>query len=30
MVFETRWFGDATMYLTAIGPGADVKIVRGN
>jgi hypothetical protein len=30
MVFETRWFGDATMYMTAVGPGADIKIVRGN
>lgn len=30
MAFETRWFGDATMYLTGIGPGSDVKIARGN
>jgi Protein of unknown function (DUF3108) len=22
MAFETRWFGDAIMYLTAIGPGS--------
>ena len=27
--FETRWFGDATMYLTGVGPGADIKIARG-
>jgi hypothetical protein len=27
--FETRWFGDATMYLTAAGPGADVKLAAG-
>jgi hypothetical protein len=30
MMFETRWFGDATMYLTGIGPGSDVRIARGN
>lgn len=30
MAFETRWFGEATMYLTGIGPGADVKIAQGN
>lgn len=30
MTFETRWFGNATMDLTAVGPGADVKIARGN
>ena len=30
MVFETKWFGDATMYLTGIGPGSDVQLVRGN
>lgn len=23
MSFETRWFGDATMYLTAAGAGED-------
>lgn len=23
MAFETRWFGDATMYLTTIGPASD-------
>lgn len=26
MSFETRWFGDATMYLTAAGPRADVAV----
>jgi hypothetical protein len=30
MTFETKWFGEATMYLTGLGPGADVKIARGN
>jgi hypothetical protein len=25
MQFETRWFGDATMYLTSSGPGADLE-----
>jgi hypothetical protein len=30
MTFETRWFGDATMYLTAIGAGASITIARGN
>jgi hypothetical protein len=30
MSFQTRWFGDATMYLTAIGPGSDIKVARGN
>lgn len=30
MAFETRWFGDATMYLTAVGPGAGVAIAGGN
>ena len=29
VVFETRWFGDATMYLTGIGPGSDLRIARG-
>ena len=28
LTFETRWFGDATMYLTGIGPGADIKIAK--
>jgi hypothetical protein len=26
MTFETRWFGDATMYLTGVGSGADIKV----
>jgi hypothetical protein len=30
MAFETRWFGDATMYLTGIAATADWKIARGN
>jgi hypothetical protein len=30
MSFETKWFGDATMYLTRVGPGADLKVARGN
>lgn len=29
MAFETRWFGDAIMYLTGIGQGAEPGIVRG-
>ena len=29
MVFETRWFGDATMYLTGIGPGSDMRAAQG-
>jgi hypothetical protein len=28
MAFETRWFGDATMYLTGFGPGADATVAR--
>lgn len=28
MSFETRWFGDATMYLTGFGPGADFKVAQ--
>jgi hypothetical protein len=28
MAFETRWFGDATMYMTAIGPGSDIKVAE--
>lgn len=27
--FETHWFGDATMYLTGVGLGDDVKMARG-
>jgi hypothetical protein len=30
MTFETKWFGDATMYLTGVGPGSDVRIARGD
>ena len=30
MMFETRWFGDATMYLTAVGPDSDTKVARRN
>lgn len=30
MAFETKWFGDATMYLTGIGPVSDLKVARGN
>ncbi len=28
MTFETKWFGDATMYLTDAGPGSEAKIAR--
>jgi hypothetical protein len=28
--FETRWFGDATMYLTAAGPGEDGRPAGGD
>ena len=27
MTFETSWFGDATMYVTAIGSGSNTKVV---
>jgi hypothetical protein len=30
MVFETRWFGDATMYLTGVGPASDLRLARRN
>jgi hypothetical protein len=30
MTFETRWFGDAIMYLTGTGPGSAVKLAQGN
>jgi hypothetical protein len=30
MAFETRWFGDAVMYLTGIGPGAGLRIAGAN
>jgi hypothetical protein len=29
MVFETRWFGEATMYLTGISPANDLRVARG-
>ncbi|HYZ25073.1 MAG TPA: DUF3108 domain-containing protein [Rhodopila sp.] len=29
MTFETRWFGDATMYLTDVGPGGDLRVASG-
>jgi hypothetical protein len=29
MTFETRWFGEATMYLTATGVGPNMKLARG-
>jgi hypothetical protein len=29
MAFETRWFGEATMYLTGIGPGNGQRIAGG-
>ena len=30
IAFQTRWFGDANMYLTGIGPGSDLKVAQGN
>jgi hypothetical protein len=30
MTFETRWFGDATMYLIDVGPGGDLRVASGN
>lgn len=30
MSFETRWFGDAIMYLTEIGQGSDLHRTRGD
>jgi hypothetical protein len=29
MAFETRWFGDVTMYLTSAKPDPEVKVVGG-
>jgi hypothetical protein len=29
MAFETRWFGDAIMYLTNIGQGSELRVARG-
>jgi hypothetical protein len=30
MAFETRWFGDAVMYLTEIGQGSGMRTARGD
>jgi hypothetical protein len=30
MDFETRWFGDAIMYLTGVGSGPGTQVVGGN
>jgi hypothetical protein len=30
MAFETRWFGDAIMYLTGIGPGSEITVAGTN
>jgi hypothetical protein len=30
MAFETRWFGDATMYLTSIGHDPDLMVAKRN
>jgi hypothetical protein len=30
VAFETRWFGDATMYLTADAPGSDITAAQSN
>jgi hypothetical protein len=30
LAFETRWFGDAIMYLTGVGPGSELKLARGD
>jgi hypothetical protein len=30
MTFETKWFGDATMYLSGTGPGSDLKVARSD
>jgi hypothetical protein len=30
ITFQTRWFGDATMYLMGIAPGFDRTVDRGN
>ncbi|WP_158924358.1 DUF3108 domain-containing protein [Acidisphaera sp. S103] len=29
MAFETRWFGDAVMYLTGVGPGFGAQVAEG-
>jgi hypothetical protein len=30
LTFATRWLGDATVYLTEVGPGSDIKVARGD
>lgn len=30
MAFETRWFGDANMYLTGMGPGSVPRVAQGS
>jgi hypothetical protein len=30
MTFQTRWFGDATMYLTGVGPGSEIQVAGGD
>ena len=30
IAFETRWFGDAVMYLTGVGQGSDLRVSRRN
>lgn len=30
MAFETRWFGDAMMYLTGVGAGSDLTVAGEN
>ena len=30
ITFESRWFGDTTMYLTGLGPGSNLKLAQGN
>ena len=30
LAFETKWFGDAIMYLTGTGSGADLLVAGGN
>ena len=30
LAFETRWFGDAIMYLTGIAPGPGPQVIGGS
>jgi hypothetical protein len=30
LTFETKWFGQATMYLTHVGAGPDVQVTQGH